>query len=110
MIAKTPGKRPGDNAFLGPEKASEIMREGAKDAIEDLRSHGVPIVCDPDENGLIRYELPDGTIVDSDPWNGEKFAPEGWFERFGIAPENIPKPSRQRIEELAQRKADSEEK
>ena len=110
MIAKLPGKRPGDNVHLTPEQASRIMREGARDAIADLKRHGIPIAKDPDENGVIRYELPDGTIVDSDPWLGEKYAPVGWFERFGIAPENIPKPSRQRIEQLTKQQADSEQK
>ena len=96
--------------FNARASQSNHERRCSKTRLPILKRHGIPIAKDPDENGLIRYELPDGTIVDSDPWNGEKFAPEGWFERFGIAPENIPKPSRQRIEQLAQQKADSEEK
>jgi hypothetical protein len=43
---------------------------------------GVPIPVDVD--GLTKYELPDGTIVDSDPWLGKNTAPEGWYERWGI--------------------------
>ena len=66
------------------------MESGAQRAIAEMRRMGVPIVVDgPD--GAVWYELPDGTVVTEDPWYGEDTAPEGWFDRYGIAPEDRPK-------------------
>lgn len=98
MIARNTDLSTDVNRFLTSEESSRIMRKGVEQAKADLRAHGVPIAKDPDENGLIRFELPDGTIVDSDPWMGKPYAPDGWFERFNIPPENIPAPSRRHIE------------
>ena len=75
-----------NKSLLNAAKMSELMDRGARRAIEESRRRGVPIPVD-DENGAIRYELPDGTIVDEDPWLGKNTAPEGWYERFGITPE-----------------------
>ena len=69
---------------------SELMDRGAREAIADLKRSGVPVHLDI-KNGIDLYELPDGTVVEGDPWHGENTAPEGWFERFGIASEDQPK-------------------
>jgi hypothetical protein len=71
-------------------QASEIMKRGAERAIEESRKMGVPIPLDT-EDGSIQYELPDGSIVQGDPWHGKRTAPEGWYERFQIPVENRPK-------------------
>ena len=72
--------------LLSVAQMSDIMDRGARRAIEDARRRGVPIPVDG-EDGAIRYEWPDGTIVDEDPWHGKSTAPDGWYERFGITPE-----------------------
>ncbi len=71
-------------------QASDIMERGARRAIEESRRMGVPIPLDT-HDGSDRFELPDGTVVQGDPWNGMRTAPAGWYERFNIPVENRPK-------------------
>lgn len=89
--------------FLGTAEANRIMREGIRDALDHHRKCGVPI---PRQiNGEEWFELPDGTVVREDPWAGKPYAPDGWFERFGIDEADIPRPSKQRIAERLAEKA-----
>jgi len=81
--------RDSDDTLLRTSEMSDIMNRAAERAIEESRRMGVPIPLDSDD-GAIRYELPDGSIADEDPWHGKDTAPEGWYERFGIAPEQRP--------------------
>lgn len=85
MIAKRKNE-----LLFNAQKMSDIMNAGAERAIAESKRMGVPVPLDCDD-GVERYELPDGTVVEGDPWHGQNTAPEGWFERFGIAPENQPK-------------------
>lgn len=78
---------------MGLAEMSQIMERAAQHAKAESRRMGIPIPLDGKE-GEIRYELPDGTIVNEDPWHGQNTAPEGWYERFGITPENRPKTKR----------------
>jgi hypothetical protein len=95
MISKEPQKKDVEQSvFFDHGTMSELMDRGARKAIANSKRMGVPVPVDG-ENGAIWYELPDGTIVKEDPWHGENTAPEGWFERFGIAPEDQPKVRKQ---------------
>lgn len=78
---------------MDAKEMSELMERGAKRAIAESKRMGVPVPVDNEDfnDDVQRYELPDGTIVEGDPWHGENTAPEGWYERFGIAPEDRPK-------------------
>ncbi len=62
----------------------EIMGRAVKDALAESRAKGVPIPITVGEE--MHYQLPDGTIVAEDPWEGKNRAPEGWYRRFGIEP------------------------
>ena len=65
--------------------AETMLRNAVTEALEQSRSAGVPISLTEG-----RYELPDGEIVDHDPWHGERTAPVGWYEKYNIAPANRP--------------------
>jgi len=86
MIAREPKSDEDVGSVLNHDLVVKLMDRGARRAIEEARRRGVPIPVDG-EDGAIRYELPDGTIVDEDPWHGKSTAPDGWYERFGITPE-----------------------
>lgn len=78
MIRKT------DNTLVTADEIARLMKEAVADALEESRRKGVPIPITID--GQNKYELPDGSIVDEDPWMGENTAPAGWYERWGIEP------------------------
>ena len=84
MIAKEPDDNGDATDCIWHQRMDRLFGEAVNNAMDDSRRKGVPI---PHRvNGITRYELPDGTMVDEDPWHGEKTAPEGWYERFGIQP------------------------
>lgn len=60
------------------EWASEMTRigsEGVRKAQEDARAAGVP--CVYSINGILHWELPDGSLTTEDPWRGKDTPPEG---------------------------------
>ena len=84
MIAKEPDGPAPTETILSHEQVIELFDVAVEDALAESRRMGVPISHHID--GKICFELPDGTLVDEDPWHGEQTAPEGWYERFGIEP------------------------
>ena len=69
---------------LTHDSVLNLFREAVEDALEESRRMGIPIPVGGE--GETKYELPDGSVVDHDPWLGKPTAPEGWYERFGIQP------------------------
>lgn len=78
MIAKDPIRKSEQDHIARHELMTSLFRESVAGALEESRRIGVPIPRTAD--GVTRYELPDGTTVDEDPWHGEKTAPEGWYQ------------------------------
>lgn len=70
---------------MDSDEKFQLFGEAVEQALEERRRAGVPI-----SRGDGRYDLPDGTMVDHDPWHGQTVAPEGWYERYGIAEEDRP--------------------
>lgn len=70
---------------LSDRQWATVKEDAHFQALQQYRAAGVPIYRN---NG--RYELPDGEIVDHDPWHGAHVAPDGWYEKYGIAPEDRP--------------------
>lgn len=59
------------------EWASEMTRigaEGVRKAQEETRAAGVP--CVYSINGILHWELPDGSLTTEDPWHGKNTPPE----------------------------------
>jgi len=83
MISKEPRYKLRSETLLSHQEAISLMDRGAKRAIETSWRMGVPIPLG-DRDGTPRFELPEGTVAEGDPWNGMRTAPEGWYERFDI--------------------------
>ncbi len=61
------------------EWAAEMTRigsEGVRRAQEEARAAGVP--CVYSINGILHWELPDGSLTTEDPWHGKNTPPPGW--------------------------------
>ena len=84
MIEKNAHTNSKRETILSHGKALELFQHAVEDALDESRKMGVPIPVDVD--GQSKYELPDGSIVDADPWFGSNTAPPGWYERWGIDP------------------------
>ena len=83
MISKNPQDKTGQTC-LTHGRVKVLLDEAVKDALAESRAKGVPIPITVGEE--THFELPDGTIVTEDPWQGKNTAPEGWYQRFGIEP------------------------
>jgi hypothetical protein len=77
--------KPSPSSLLTTDEMFRLMRNAVQDALAESRRLGVPIPFTSSE-GRTCYELPDGSVADQDPWLGQKVAPPGWYERFGISP------------------------
>jgi len=53
---------------------TRIGNEGVRKAQEDSRRAGVPLVYSI--NGILHWELPDGSLTTEDPWDGKTTPPE----------------------------------
>lgn len=53
---------------------ARIMNQGVHQAQEEARRARVPLVYSI--NGILHWELPDGSLTTEDPWKGEKTLPE----------------------------------
>jgi len=51
-----------------------IMSSAVHDAQEESRRAGVPLVYSI--NGILHWELPDGSLTTEDPWHGKTTPPE----------------------------------
>ncbi len=67
-----------DNVDIDTYKlAAEFTRignEGVREAQEESRRAGVPLVYSI--NGILHWELPDGSLTTEDPWHGKTTPPE----------------------------------
>ncbi|MEN0111357.1 MAG: hypothetical protein AAF805_11605 [Planctomycetota bacterium] len=69
-----------DRAKLDPELhewAAEMTRiggDGVRRAQEEARRQGVP--CVYSINGVLHWELPDGSLTTEDPWDGKNTPPQ----------------------------------
>ncbi len=70
MIQKNPKRSVEETAA----EFSRIMSAGVQRAREENRRLGVPNVYSI--NGILYYELPDGSLSQEDPWQGKDTPPE----------------------------------
>jgi len=84
MISKNPYRKTDSDSILSHELLSEIFADAVAAARRQAKELAVPISTEIDGNRV--FELPDGTFVDEDPWQGKAIAPEGWYQRWGVDP------------------------
>ena len=72
-----------------PQEMAQLLAEGVAQERERSLKMGIWWPIELDDGGT-RYELPDGSIVDEYPWGEADEPPPGWWERFGIAPQDRP--------------------
>lgn len=57
-----------------------MAANGVRTSQEAARAAGVPLVYSI--NGILHWELPDGSVTTEDPWHGKNTPPEGWPEKW----------------------------
>jgi len=70
----TNGTFPSMEAFRFAAEVRQMGASGVSKAQEDSRRAGVPLVYSI--NGILHWELPDGSLTTEDPWGGKATPPE----------------------------------
>lgn len=73
MIQKNDSGELDINAYKTAAEFQRIMNSAVKDAQEESRRAGVPLVYSI--NGILHWELPDGSLTTEDPWGGKSTPP-----------------------------------
>lgn len=74
-ISQTNGSAPDTAALRFAAEVREFGAEGVRRAQADARQAGVPLVYSI--NGILHWELPDGSLTTEDPWQGDQQPPKG---------------------------------
>lgn len=64
----------GLQAYRFAAEVEEMAAHGVRTAQEEARAAGVP--CVYSINGILHWELPDGSLTTEDPWKGKNTPPE----------------------------------
>jgi len=70
---KANGSFPSLEAYHFASEVRQMGAAGVRKAQEDSRRAGVPLVYSI--NGILHWELPDGSLTTKDPWNGKTTPP-----------------------------------
>jgi len=70
----TNGAFPSLAAYRFAAEVRQMGAVGVRKAQEDSRRAGVPLVYSI--NGILHWELPDGSLTTEDPWKGKTTPPE----------------------------------
>jgi len=71
---KVDGAVPSLAAYRFAAEVRQMGAEGVRKAQEESRRAGVPLVYSI--NGILHWELPDGSLTTKDPWDGKTTPPE----------------------------------
>jgi len=74
MIQKSDDVELDIQAYKTAAEYQRIMSSAVHDAQEESRRAGVPLVYSI--NGILHWELPDGSLTTKDPWDGKTTPPE----------------------------------